>query len=347
MTRVTDEHIDAFMAEHECSLVEVVRTPDARGKAVIYVKYACKCNDGITYGKKWKEFMKIPMCGGCSRKANPRVSDEVIKKQVEANGCEFISAEHVTVDKSRIFITYICSCDIATTRVHKRSQWEVVKRGCGCNVCGDEHRRDTNKATYALHGDEIMNKIKITMMAKYGVEHATQHPDVKNKIIATSLERYGVTNPANCEQGREKSRKTMNERYGVDYAMQNSEIREKQITAAFKTKQYTFPSGRVAQVQGYEPLALDILLRTHDENDIITDGDLAFTHEFWYDYDGMRHRYFPDILVISEQKIIEVKSDYTLNYDPVVLELKMESVFTAGCDMELWTFDNKGNLYIQ
>ncbi len=51
------------------------------------------------------------------------------------------------------------------------------------------------------------------------------------------------------------------------------------------------------------------------------------------------------IFVQSEQKIIEVKSEYTLNYDPVVLELKMEAVLNSGLEMEVWK-NSKGNLTI-
>jgi len=347
MARVTDEHIRAFVEEHGCNLVEITRKPDSRGKAGIYIQYMCGCGDLTIEGKKWSKFKEIPMCGKCSRKANPQVTDDEIKMQVEANGCEFVKSERVYVaDKPRIFVTYICTCDRDTTRIHKRSWWEVIKRGCTCNICGDKRRKLTNKNTYAQRGDEIMEKVKETNLEKYGVEYVFQSQSVKEKIAATNLERYGVLNGGNSDQSREKAKQTMNERYGVDYAMQNSALREKQTVASYKTKSYTFPSGKTVQVQGYEPLALDILLKSHDESDILTDNEIANMYEFWYEHEGKKHRYFPDIFVSSEQKIIEVKSDYTLNYDPIVLELKMESVFNSGLEMEVWSFDSKGNLTI-
>jgi len=41
--------------------------------------------------------------------------------------------------------------------------------------------------------------------------------------------------------------------------------------------------------------------------------------EIWYEFEDKRRRYYPDIYIKSQNKIIEVKSDYTFykEYDKI------------------------------
>ena len=54
--------------------------------------------------------------------------------------------------------------------------------------------------------------------------------------------------------------------------------------SSYSTKDYTFPSGKIIQVQGYEPYALDELLHTFNEDEIITGSGSVL--EIWYDEEG-------------------------------------------------------------
>lgn len=103
----------------------------------------------------------------------------------------------------------------------------------------------------------------------------------------------------------------------------------------YTLKEYVLPSGKITKVQGYEPQALDILLRTYSEEDIILGaanirekiGMIIYT-----DNDGKQHRYFPDIYISSINKIIEVKSEWTYKIQKDVNELKKNACIEAGLD---------------
>jgi len=103
----------------------------------------------------------------------------------------------------------------------------------------------------------------------------------------------------------------------------------------YTLKEYVLPSGKITKVQGYEPQALDILLRTHSEEDLILGaanirekiGMIMYT-----DNDGKQHRYFPDIYISSINKIIEVKSEWTYKIQKDVNELKKNACIEAGLD---------------
>jgi hypothetical protein len=199
--------------------------------------------------------------------------------------------------------------------------------------------------------------IKKTCLDRYGVEHFSQLPEVKEKFNTTMLERYGVNHALQSKQILNKSEKTCLELYGnkhftkskrfalqkniikikkketnlknkgVEHPLQNKNIFENKLKSSFKKKEFTFPSGRVEYVQGYEPHIIRELIDHFDEDDIICGSGLP---EIWYMFDGKNHRYYPDIYIKSRNMIIEVKSDYTLISNLEVNLAKRQSCLDAG-----------------
>jgi len=132
------------------------------------------------------------------------------------------------------------------------------------------------------------DKMRFNSMCKYGVEYSNQRPEVKAK-----------------------SRATMRERYGVDYALQNKEILEKNLKSAYTFKAYNLGKRKV-QVQGYEPQALDYIIKTKGvKPKDIRCGFESDMPTIKYTWKGKDRIYHPDIFVVSQNRIIEVKSSYT------------------------------------
>ena len=53
--------------------------------------------------------------------------------------------------------------------------------------------------------------------------------------------------------------------------------------------------------------------------------------EIWYiGTDNKQHRYFPDVYIPKTNTIYEVKSEYTLNVNLEINELKFQAVKSAG-----------------
>lgn len=108
---------------------------------------------------------------------------------------------------------------------------------------------------------------------------------------------------------------------------------------AYNRKPYVFQDGQTVMVQGYEPWALGILERQGYKLSDLVLGKLLFTYN-----DG--HKYYPDIFIPDENRIVEVKSPWTYkknqdkNYD------KAAYAVAAGYGMEFWVFDQKQNLTI-
>lgn len=131
----------------------------------------------------------------------------------------------------------------------------------------------------------------------------------------TNLKKFNSISYTGTDEYKERKKETCLSRYGVENPAQCPAVRSKMKRSAFATKKYTFPSGVIVDIQGYEHYALDELLKTYDEAELLTD-DEDQPEIWWTDSRGKRHRYFSDIYIPSAKKVIEVKSTYTAALHP-------------------------------
>ena len=182
-------------------------------------------------------------------------------------------------------------------------------------------------------------------MERLGVEYPSQSEEIKDKIKATNLERLGVEYPLQSEEIKDKIKATCLKKYGVENPMQNAEISEKASKNAYKGYDYTFPSGRIERIQGYENHMLnDLLFKENvDENDIIVKRDEV--PEIWYkDSNGTKHRYFVDCFIKSQNRCIETKSTWTAKKKQDCIYLKQQALKDAGYSCEIWIYNSKGEI---
>jgi hypothetical protein len=237
------------------------------------------------------------------------------------------------------------------------SQAECVKekaRQTNMEVYGCEHHsipevlgkaKITNMDKYGVEhtfqAECVKEKIKETMMDRYGVEHNMQSTMFKEKAIETNLAKYGVSYPLQSKDIQEKAYSTNIERYGVKHVTQSPEIQEKSQKKGLRFKEYLMPSGEMRKVQGYEPFALNMLLKEFAESDIITSRKEVPRINYTTS-DNVEHYYFPDIWIKSINKLIEVKSTWTYQLHKETNALKWEASKKAGYMIECWAFDAKG-----
>ena len=184
--------------------------------------------------------------------------------------------------------------------------------------------------------NEIKQQAKNTCIEKYGCENPGQSEEIKKTMKATCIEKYGVDYAWQASHTKEKIKSTNNIRYGVDYPMQDSAIFEKMQISGKKVKEYIFASGKKVNIRGYEPFALDILLTKYKEDDIIVSSKNM--PKIWYELDGKKKRYHPDIFIISENKFVEVKSLYTYHADLEKNLLKQQACINSGFNFEFMIF---------
>jgi hypothetical protein len=197
-----------------------------------------------------------------------------------------------------------------------------------------EKARQTN---LERHGDEypvrtepVKDKIQQTNMTRYGYKHTGAVPKIREKMAQTNMERRGVDNPWKLEEVQEKCRETKLEKYGTT------------VMHGYKQREYTFPSGHVVKIQGYENLCLNMLLNEYYEDDIKVGRSKTIPFIRYIRPCGKKSIYHPDIMV--PDKLIEVKSWYTYDIERDINEAKFEACVREGHVLELWVFSEKKEL---
>jgi hypothetical protein len=162
----------------------------------------------------------------------------------------------------------------------------------------------------------------------------------KDMSSSRIYEKYGGFHFTQTSAYKENARNRIFLKYGVYSIMHVPEICEKILKSAYKIKEYVLPSGKIVPIQGYENHVIDFLLTEHSEEDIVISFDIPF--EFFYFLDGAEHRYYPDIFLKSKNKIIEVKSTYTVTQNIQKNIEKQHSVLNEGIGYEVWVVDGDG-----
>lgn len=218
-----------------------------------------------------------------------------------------------------------------------------------------------NLTKYGVESTNSLQSVKDLKKSNYkektGYDHQLKDPEIaasvskKNtdnatmrleKAKETNKERYGFENPSSNEAVKKKRTNTMVERFGVENASQNAEVHSKKMNTSYKKKEFIFPSGRIAMMQGYEPYALRELLKIYHEDDIITDV-LCIPRIKYIGNDNKVHYYFPDIYIPKKNLIIEVKSLYTYSSRTAWFKTnlaKQKYTLATGYDFMFMVMDN-------
>jgi hypothetical protein len=191
----------------------------------------------------------------------------------------------------------------------------------------------------------VKNQSKQTCLKNYGVEHSMQSEIVKNKSKQTCLNKYGVEHQMLLLETHDKIRQTCLKKYGFENSSQVPEIVDKKLKNSYKRKTYIFPSKNQIMCQGYEPFALDKLIKDEliNETDIVTGAKNVPI--IWYnDESGKKHCHYVDIFILSQNRMIEVKSTWTAEKKKDNIFLKQEAGKNLGYLYEIWVYNKKGEI---
>jgi len=332
-----------------------------------------KCHCGEDYIKNSAQLIKVSgaFCKTCTRKTwteknkktnlekygvecsvhAPHISERIKQERMDKYGVDnlFKLPEIQEKIKKTILEKYGVECISQVPEIRQKAKQTCIQKYGGENPMFNESVKQKLKETlinkygvqHISQSQEFKDKYKQTCLERYGVEHASKSDQYKEKVKKSFIERFGVDNPNKTQEIKDKIKKTNLERYGVEYSSQNHEIMEKTQKNAKKYKEYTMPSGQIIKVQGYEPFALNELVKIYKEDDIKTGRkDIP---RIKYEVDGKSKYYFPDIYLPIENKIIEVKSTWTYKCKTDNIKQKSDAVKQAGYNYEIWIYDTKGN----
>ncbi len=218
-----------------------------------------------------------------------------------------------------------------------------------------DKKRKTNLERYGfehtLDNPEVKEKSRITNNIKYGGNSSMCSDEIKMKSKETNRKKRGTDWYLQSEDFKKKTRETMIERYGVERVMHHAPFFDKSLESSYKKKIFVFPSGRIEKIQGYEGFALnDLMNEGYKEEDIVVSNKEIekYTGKILYlDSEKKKRKYYPDIYIISENKIVEVKCDCTYKSAYSINIRKKESCVSSGILFEFWIYDSKAKKTIK
>jgi hypothetical protein len=230
----------------------------------------------------------------------------------------------------------------------KMKETNIKRYGNTCALRSEEAIKKTLETTLKKFGTthtskskEVMKKIEETNRKKYGGKAPVSSKEVQKKMKETSLKRHGKEHYTQTEEYKIKSEATNLKKYGTKHSSQNLEIMEKTQKNSKRYKDYKLPSGEFCRVQGYEPWALDELLKTFSETEVKTKR--SDVPQINYKIEDKEKVYFPDIYIPKENKIIEVKSTWTYKCKEDNIQIKSNTCKELGYNYEIWIYDNRKN----
>jgi hypothetical protein len=267
--------------------------------------------------------------------------------------------------------TYANSCGsakcVGKTVSNTKSQWTVKQK-----LQDSANKKQSAKMRTSEDKSIAVAKARETFKKKYGVEWSSRLDSQKSKSKNTKLEKYGIATYNNSEASRlknknksvieknsinEKRRKTNLELYGVDNCFLKPEVKAKSAKSNSRGKEFIMPSGKIVHVRGYEGDAISILLQKYTEDELTIDNKLHLFNLPIFQYVNINqhtHKYYPDIYIPKENKIIEVKSRWWWDgngdskYSSRLTNnlRKRQAVLDKGYIYELWLYENKNTYKI-
>lgn len=93
-----------------------------------------------------------------------------------------------------------------------------------CKVCKN---KNTRRGREKLSNTARYNKIKESLLKKYGVDNPSKIDSAKKKREKTFIQRYGETTPLKNKEVRDKGKKTLQKTLGVDNPLKATSVKEK------------------------------------------------------------------------------------------------------------------------
>jgi hypothetical protein len=356
--KLTYKEVKDFFIQHNYKLLE-----DTYVHSKTKLKYICNNNhEGSISYSNFKTGYRCPKCSG-----REKLTIEYVKKYFKEQGCKLLETKYIN---NKTNMNYKCICGN-----NSKICWSNFKNGHRCVKCSGKEKHDYAyiKNYFEYQGCELISKEYINTDSK--LKYKCFCGNISYMTFTNFQQGYRCKKCAGLEQFtydfvknffKEKNcelleTKYINTKTLMKYICICKNIHEMTFSC-FKRghrcndcgndkkeksskcfKDYTLPSGEIKRIQGYENLALDELVKIYKEDDIVTNR--REMPKIYYYIKTKKYRYYPDIYIKSENKIIEVKSHYTYTKNLINNIYKSLATRKLGYDFEFWIYTPVKKLY--
>ncbi|AQM73095.1 hypothetical protein B1750_gp114 [Noumeavirus] len=310
----------------------------------VYSELSALCPNKHTIKIKWNNFLGDVTkgkgcCSQCLFEKRKKPWEEIVAKFREKN-CEILLEEKdYCGNKQDILFRCFCGRESTVRLGNINESW------MGCLDCSKQRERVPWENV-----KEIFREANCELLSE---EREYKHN--KSRLLAIcSCEFEGNTFEVclkHLKKGKRCAKCTLQRRentcmqiYGVRNPSQNDEIISKIKRKSYMTKEFVLPnSKKVWFLQGYEPFCIRdlVLVEGFDEEEILTGKGVP---KIFYENEGKTRKFYPDIFIPHLNKIIEVKSEWTMWKDKQKNMDKMKATKEAGFDIEFRIYSSKGKL---
>ena len=357
---------DLYLVKHGLTSVPLCPICNSNRKFIDYKRghqktcHGPKCITAYKQFKREEAFME--KYGVKNPKQVPEINEKIKATNIQRYGSENVFASEVIKDR----IKDTCIERYGTNHVMKNA--EIAQRVKDTNLerYGVDNTyqlpkvlqkiKDTYGDNFGWGSEYFMKKSMETCKKNHGVEYYLMKPEahergtvtmnnlyggrglgsdrIREKIEDSTEQTYGVRHPMHSEEIKNRLEATCIERYGGTSAMHDQQIMDRAMTNAMKIKKFQLPSGKIINVQGYEPFAIKWLLENgYNESDLVIENksiETAIGRITYPNSKGKISRYYPDIYIPKENLIIEVKSQYTIKQNMSANSRKREACLNSG-----------------
>lgn len=273
------------------------------------------------------EIILLKMFDSKGRLSSPKLRDSWLKNEKDIYNFILSEREKGKTASQAIYdkLNNIASnpkCESCEEKVEFHSFFSGYRKTCGGDSC---MRRAYGKNPH------IPTQIEREMLSRRMKEKNPMfNEEIKNKAHATQIKKYGSLGYHTID-AKEKALDSRFDKFGTFSPK----------SKLFKPKPYKMPDDSIVYIQGYEYMALDILIS--QKEDVVLCGK---KHKFRYSFKERHKTYYPDIFIPNKNLYIEVKSQYTFEVQKKQNLAKREAVLSAGFNFEFWIFDQNKNLTI-
>lgn len=333
-------YVNKFFEDNGCKLLTEFENFTNKNDNNLIFK--CKCGniqENINF--KWYNRSVYKLCKQCVFQNHTRRTIEIdnIINYFKKYNCELLTPKKEYVNNITKNLSYKCKCGfIVENESYLLFYLSTYKCCCKCRENKIDHRYIAFEEVQNIFFKE--NVELLTIKNNYiGISNTkfTYKCKCGNIVNNISYHSFILSKYKRCKQCvRVLIKETCLKKYGYEIPMHNPIILDNCIKKQYNLKNFTFKSGSTIQVQGYEDLALKILVENYNEQEIVINRKNIPC--FNYVFKNKHKKYLPDIYIPSENKIIEVKSSRTFDIMKIQNIIKALSVRKAGYDFEFWIF---------
>lgn len=175
------------------------------------------------------------------------------------------------------------------------------------------------------HHDEYIIKSQAKSLSKYGYISPNQCPEVQQKQGDSCFKHYGVRNCQQAKEVRNRTENTCIDKYGSKCPLANKEVRAKGEQTCLKQ------FGVRNAMQCHEIIKKNrkkfyINGKKYDSSweykyeCYLIEHNIKYEYQpninFWYEFQGKQHRYYPDFIIYNNdgsiKEIIDIKGDHLM-----------------------------------